>query len=76
MIDQAELLLVKIAATKAYEKCYSFDDLRTKMYKHSRDKKFIKLPCSSNEICQNTTRMWLESPYGDVRELLHVEDYG
>ena len=82
MIDQAELFLVRITATKAFENCLSFDELRIKRYKQTKDKKFVKLPCSSNEIRQNIkrayyqTRMWLESAFGDVRELLHPEDYG
>ncbi len=53
-----------------------------KMYLHSRNKKFVELPCSSNEIRQNIkrayyqTRMWLESAYGDTRDILCVENFG
>ena len=82
MIDQAELFLVRVIASKAYEKCLTFDELRVKMYKQTRDRKFIKLPCSSNEIRQNIrrayyqTRMWLEAAFGDAREFLDVENFG
>jgi hypothetical protein len=82
MMDRAEGFLVKVVCTKAFNECISFNELRAKMYLQLRDKKFIQLPCSSNEIRQNIrrayyqTRMWLESAHGDTREILNVEDFG
>ena len=34
--DQAEQFLVKVVATKTYMSCQTFDELRTKLYRHSR----------------------------------------
>ena len=82
MIDRAELFLVKIIATKVYQNCSTFDQLRTKLFMHSKEKKFIKLPCSSNEVREHIkrayyqTRMWVEAPFGDARELMSAENYG
>lgn len=79
---QAETFLVKVIAAKDYQKCLSFDEIRAEMHRHTRDKKFIELPCTSNEIQQHIrrayyqTRMWLESAFGDARELMRIEDYG
>jgi len=82
MLEKAESFLVKIVAPKSLETCPSFDNLRLKIYQQSRDKKFIQLPCTSNEIQQNIkrayyqARMWLESPFGDIRDVLVAENYG
>ena len=81
-IGNAEQFLVKVVATKANSECISFDQLRIKEYLHSKKAKFINLPCSSNEIRQNIkrayyqTRMWLESPFGDARDFIDVENFG
>ena len=69
VLSQAEKFLVKVVASKQYQNCETFDELRVRLYHHSREKKFIDLPCSSNAIRQNIkrayfqARMWLESPF-------------
>ncbi len=78
----AERFLVKVVSLKAYSMCQSFDELRLKMYHHSRNKKLIELPCSSNEIQQNIrraylqARMWIEAPFGNVMDMVDPENFG
>ena len=66
---QAEHFLVNVISKKN-ESCNTFSELRVKLYHHSRDKKFIDLPCSSNEAHQyirraymQTVRLWIEAPF-------------
>ena len=79
---QAEQFLVKVVASKAYMSCQSFDGLRLKLYHHARQKKLTALSCSSNEIQLNIkraylqARMWLESPFGNISEVIDAEEFG
>ena len=83
VIMKAEQFLLKIVASKSMSQvCLTFDDLRIKMYHYNRDKKFISLPCTSNEIRQHIrraylqARVWIESPFGNAKEVVDPEDCG
>ena len=44
MIERAEIFFVKDVAIKAYAECLSFDELRLKLYKNTRDKNVSNSP--------------------------------
>ena len=81
IIYQAEQFLVRLIS-KTGPPPDTFDELRIKLYRQARQKSFIELPCSSNEIRQNIrraymqTRMWLESHLRNAAETLDPELYG
>ena len=81
-LNKAESFLAKVVGRKGDDGLQSFDALRTRAFLQSKEAKFTNLPCSSNEIHQNIkracyqTRLWLESVYGDGRDVMNVESYG
>ena len=82
MISNAEMFLTPLVAKKGYQGCASFDELRLTEYFQSKKKKFIDLPCSSNELQQNIkraymqVRTWLESPFWNATDFVDPVDYG
>ena len=82
MMSNAEMFLTQLVAKKGDQGCASFDELRLTEYYQSKKKKFIDLPCSSNELQQNIkraymqVRTWLESPFWNAADFVDPVDYG
>lgn len=80
-LADAEQFLVKVLSKK-FQMCSCFNQLRVKLYHDSQNKRFIDLPCSSDEIQQNIrraylqTRIWLESPFCNAADTLDALNYG
>ena len=70
------------AWSKKYSACANFNELRTKLFLHSKNKKLTELPCCSDEIRENVkradlqTQTWLDSPFVDKAALTDPTDYG
>ena len=81
MIANAELFLV---AKKGEQGCTSFDELRVREYYllKKKKKRFITLPCSSDELQENIKRaymqfrVWLEAPFWNALDFMDPVDYG
>ena len=59
MIANAEMFLTQLVAKKGDQGCTTFDELRLMEYYQLHKKRFIDLPCSSNELQQNIKRAYI-----------------
>ena len=81
MLASAEKFLIQVLSKK-YSACVNFNELRTKLFLHSKNKKLTELPCCSDEIRENIkraelqTQTWLDSPFLDKAALTDPTDYG
>ena len=81
LLAAAEKFLVQVISKK-YSACANFNELRTKLFLHSKNKKLTELPCCSDEIRENIkradlqTQTWLDSPFVDKAALTDPTDYG
>ena len=81
-IVAAEKFPVKVIASKKYQHCSTFNELRVKVNRQSMVKKYVDLPCTSSALRENIkraylqARLWLEASVGNIGEILDPNDFG
>ena len=78
----AEKFLEKVVASKKYQHCSTFNELRVKLHRQFMVRKCVDLPCTLSALRENIkraylrARLWLIAPVGNIWEMLDPNDYG